>query len=136
MSVLKIFKKKEKDLLIRVLEYAYPIGKFKMRDVRTKLKLTEEQIEYIRFYERSGGDNSTKQLFERREQLPENEQDGIVGVNYLRLTPQAIFHYLEYVELVHAKRNARWSTVLSIIAISLAAITTTLTLMDKWIIHS
>lgn len=128
------FKKKKKDLLIRALKYSYNTQKFTMKDITEALNLNKEEKDYIFEYVRSGGDHSVKQLFQTREKFSEEEEKDNTGYYpyYLRLTPQAIFHYLEYVELVNAKKNARWSTFLSIIAISLAAITVAFTLYEKY----
>lgn len=58
-------------------------------------------------------------MFERSGQ--NKDENGQTYFLY-RLTPVAIFNYLEYVELVHAKRNARQSVKIAIIAIIISTL--------------
>ncbi len=106
-----------KDLLIRTLEYCYPLDKFSMEEVKTGLNLTDEEIDHLRKYEHEG--RGAAQLFEISGQNKDNNEQTYF---LYRLTPVAIFNYLEYVELVNAKRNARQSYRVAIVAIVVSSL--------------
>ncbi|MFP4025338.1 MAG: hypothetical protein ACLFVR_12505 [Thiohalospira sp.] len=106
-----------KDLLIRTLEYCYPMDKFSMKEVGNGLGLIGEEIDHLRKFEHK--ERGATQLFEKSGQ--NKDENGQTYFLY-RLTPVAIFNYLEYVELVHAKRNARQSVKIAIIAIIISTL--------------
>ena len=58
-----------KDLLIRVLEYCYPKGKFNMKEIKRDLFLSHEELTYIQRYAISSSSYSSKQLFERLDEV-------------------------------------------------------------------
>lgn len=105
----------ENTLLFRVLEYAIQRDEFSLGEMFRHLKLTSEQESYIR---QLVWDKEAESLATPNKIIVKVEWLGAHQADWkYRLLPDAIFSYVDHLEIVEARKNAKESRRLSWIAI-------------------
>lgn len=113
----------EKHLYLRILEYGYKNDTFCLQQLIDDLELKGE--DHRNLLKLASSNDDTNRVLQRLAQTVERKKgeslNSLVHILY-RLTPNALYQYLEYVELIETRQVAHSSRNLAIWAIVIASI--------------
>lgn len=108
---------KEKNLVLKIIEYSINKDSVTTIEIYKDLKLNEFNQKYVQLYLLATHPSITS-----NHKLGEVDRVNIQNPNDYRykLLPSAVFQYIDYLEIKEARKNARQAFILSVIAILLA----------------
>jgi hypothetical protein len=111
---------KTKHLVFRAIEHVIDKPEFDLAEVIRELKLSGEEEQYIRglIWDTSkDGEATPNEIFVRVKRMGANVNDW----KYM-LLPDAVFQYMDYIEVVEARKAARHARVVSWVAIIISLV--------------